>query len=180
MTPMEPREGDLTMPMPPQRQVPPASQPQPATEPFSALPPVPYRQSPRSAAPGYWTPQGYYYAPPPQTPPRTQTARQAPRGATQQRMPKAQALALTQRLKRWLISGTLAAFVSLAALAAAHATGVTAQAGATSTGSGDNNAQPANNNDDGGGFFGTQPSFGSPGFGSGGGSQAPISGTGTS
>ncbi|HEU5439882.1 MAG TPA: hypothetical protein VFU88_11385 [Ktedonobacterales bacterium] len=176
---MDPREGDLTMPMPPRREasLPPASlPPQPATEPFPTSSPIPNRHSPRSVTPGYWAPQGYYYAPPP---PPAQAARQAPREGTQQRMPKVQALALTQRLKRWLIGGTLAAFVSLAALAAAHATGVTAQAGATSTGSGDTSAQPANN-DDGGGFFGTQPGFGSPGFGSGGGSQSPMSGTGTS
>lgn len=172
---MEPREGDLTvpMPMPPRRAASLPPQSQQTTEPFPALPPVPSRQAPpRTAAPGNWTPQGYSYAPPA---PQPHAARQTPRGDAQQRMPRAQALALTLRIKRWLIGGTLAAFVSLAALAAAHATGVTAQAGATSTGSGDNGAQPANNDDGGGGFFGTQPAFGS-----GGGSQSPMSGTGTS
>jgi len=88
-------------------------------------------------------------------------------------MPKAQALAITRRLKRWVIGGTLAAFLGLAGLAAAHVTGVTAT-GSSDTGTDGTSAQPSNSND-GGGFFGPQP-----GFGTGGGAQSPFSGTGAS
>lgn len=80
-----------------------------------------------------------------------QRASQPPRPA---RMPKAQALTLTKRLKTALIAGSVMAFGALTALAAGHLTGVTtAAAGASSI------TAPSNSsNADGGGFFNQQPS----------------------
>jgi hypothetical protein len=89
-------------------------------------------------------------------------------------MPRARAQAITRTLKNTLIAGSIMAFGALAALAAGHATGVTAHAGASnSTGAG---AAPSSaptstpgSDDDSGGFFNSAPSSGqndnSGGFG---------------
>jgi len=77
---------------------------------------------------------------------------QPPRPA---RMPKAQALTLTKRLKTALIAGSVMAFGVLTALAAGHLTGVTsAAAGASSTTAPSNSSNSDNN----GGFFNQRPS----------------------
>ncbi len=76
-----------------------------------------------------------------------QRASQPPRPA---RMPKAQALTVTKRLKTALIAGSVMAFGVLTALAAGHVTGVTAAAaGANSTTAPSNSS----NSDDNGDFF---------------------------
>lgn len=96
-------------------------------------------------------------------------------------MPRAEALALTHRLKRGTIGVTLAAFLALAGLAAAHVTGVTAAASqsppSNAPSSSNDGSQPATQQNN--PFFGNSPSGGT--FGpSGSSSQAPVTGTGTS
>jgi hypothetical protein len=81
-----------------------------------------------------------------------QRAPQPPRPA---RMPKAQALTLTKRLKTALIAGSVMAFGVLTALAAGHLTGVTATAAGANSTTAPSSASNADNN---GGFFNQQPS----------------------
>ena len=87
------------------------------------------------------------YAPNDQPVVPNQRASQPPRPA---RMPKAQALTLTKRLKTALIAGSVMAFGVLTALAAGHLTGVTASAAGTNSTTAPSNSSHA---DDNGGFF---------------------------
>lgn len=77
------------------------------------------------------------------------------------RMARAQALDLLSRLKATLVTGSVIAFGVFAALAAAHATGVTARSntGTQSGGTQTPQATPSRH-DDNGGFFNTTPSNG--------------------
>ena len=114
----------------------------------------PYYPPTSPAQPAYapWPSGQPYVAPPP------------PRPA---RMPKEQALAVTRKLKTALIAGSVMAFGVLAALAAGHVTGVTAQASSNSSGGSNTNQQPAPSNSDDGGFFNQAPAngAGNGGFG---------------
>ena len=144
---------------------------------------------PRSAPNGQRMPGRYAPMPPvpvhypssyPPPPPRPVAKGHAPRPPQASRMPKAEALALTRRLKRGTVGVTLAAFLALAGLAAAHITDVTAASQSTSPtnvpSSSNDGSQPATQQNN--PFFGNPPSGGT--FGPSGGSQTPVTGTGTS
>jgi len=81
-------------------------------------------------------------------------------------MPKAEALAVTKRLKSLLIAGSVMALGVLTALAAGHVTGVTASAGGSSSGASPTQPSVPSNSDD-GGFFNQAPAngAGNGGFG---------------
>lgn len=87
------------------------------------------------------------------------------------RMPKAEALAVTKKLKAALIAGSVMALGVLAALAAGHVTGVSAQQSgannATSPNTSGANQQNAPSNSDDGGYFNQAPAsgVGNGGFG---------------
>lgn len=93
----------------------------------------------------------------------------APARAT--RLSKQQALALTQRIKRWTLAGALAVFGVLGGLALGHATGVTASsaaqahsAGAPSSASASQSSLPGQSNQQAGSQNGSQANQTSGGF----------------
>lgn len=100
-----------------------------------------------------------------------------PRPVAPRRMPRAEALALTHRLKRRLLVASLGTFALLAGLTAQHITGVTA-ASASSSQSQQSSSDDSNSQS--GGFFGSSSGSGGSSFGSGGGSSSAVSGTSTS
>jgi len=106
-----------------------------------------------------------------------QRAPQAPRPRqsppAEKRMPKAEALSLVQRLKRWIVVASVVTFGALGGLALVHVTGVTAQSTNTST----QQTTPASSSQNGG--FLQQPQGGYQ-FGSGSSSQLPSTTSGTS
>ncbi len=84
------------------------------------------------------------------------------------RMPKAQALSVTRKLKSALIAVSVMAFGALAALAAGHITGVTArQSGANNASGAGSTQQTVPSSSDNGGFFNQGPTSGASngGFG---------------
>jgi len=100
-------------------------------------------------------------------PPTSQAPRPRQSPPVEKRMPKAEALSLVQKLKRWLVVASVVAFGAFGALALGHATGVTAQ----STNSATQQTAPASSSQN-GGFF--QQQQGGYQFGSGSSSQAPV------
>lgn len=144
-------------------------------QPYSADPAQPYPAPSTSygmSAPAHYLPAPMTRQHPP--------ARPAPKSPASQRMSKQEALALTRWLKRVTIGAALAAFMALAGLAGAHVTGITSASqsspSSTAPGSTDGSSQPATQQNN--PFFGNQPGGGS--FGSGSGSQNPVTGTSTS
>lgn len=90
------------------------------------------------------------------------------------RTSKAQALAIVQAFKKWLVIGSVMCFGVFGGLAAGHITGVTSQAGTNSA----TQQQAAPTNSEQGGFFQQQPpQSGGNGFGNSSTSQAPASGS---
>lgn len=149
------------------------------TQPNNA-PTVPLGGYPANGYP--YTPYGYPY--PPHAYPAQPGAARRPSAAkppVPPRMPKAEAMALTRRLKRGTVWVALLSFLALAGLAAAHAVGVTSAAPSASNSgtSGGDDQQPSTQQNN--PFFGSQP--GSGPFGSGGGGSSgglPVTGTSTS
>ena len=91
------------------------------------------------------------------------------------RTSKAQALAIVQTCKKWLIIGSVVCFGVFSGLAAGHVIGVTSQSPTNSVPQ--QQAAPANQ----GGFFQQQPQQqGGNNFGNNGTSQGPVSGSGVS
>ncbi|HVB60688.1 MAG TPA: hypothetical protein VNE61_05785 [Ktedonobacteraceae bacterium] len=100
----------------------------------------------------------------PPTPPAPRPRQSPP---AEKRMPKAEALSLVQKLKRWIVVASVMAFGVIGALAVGHVTGITSQA----TNSATQQTAPASSSQN-GGFF-QQPQGGNQ-FGSGSSSQAPV------
>lgn len=118
-------------------------------------PPQPYPQPPRQYAP----------APRQPTPPRPAV----------RRMSKPEALWVTARLKRMILAGSVIGFGAFGALVASHTVGSTATASSQSSQSGQSSTSSNNSSStSSGGFFSRQ---GGSNFGSGSGSQAPVTGT---
>jgi hypothetical protein len=98
------------------------------------------------------------------------------------RMPRERAQKITRAFKNALIAGSIMAFGALAALAAGHVTGVTAQ-GATGSSAGSGATTPSaptstpRSNDDSGGFFNSAPSSGGFGVSPNAPSTAPMTGS---
>ena len=102
------------------------------------------------------------------------------RSAIPPRMPKAEALALVQQLKKWLVVASLVGFGVLTGLVVNHATGVTSTSAQQP---GDNTIQqpaPAQSQDDGGFFQQQQQPQGGYGLGPNSTHQPPVSGSRTS
>jgi hypothetical protein len=158
-----------------------SEQPQRSPDEVSGAPSAPLDELP----PPYNPPVSYppTEAMPPVTPQFSaapQFSTEEPAQATPGRMSRVQALDLISRLKATLVAGSVLAFGMFAALAVAHATGVTARSSASAqpaSGSQGSQATPTapSSSDDDGGFFGQSPSSG---FGIGPpSSQAPAAGT---
>ncbi len=123
-------------------------------------------------------------------PPVSQNLRPQPRGGNQkpkppEKMPKAQALALAKRLKKWLVVVSLVSFGSLSWLVAFHQVGTIANQ--TSSGSSQStpatNSSSQNNNsflNQGGNNFGSSNASQGSTSGSSSTSSAPVSGSHTS
>lgn len=106
-------------------------------------------------------------------PPVSQAPRPRQSPPVEKRMPKAEALSLVQKLKRWAVVASVVTFGAVGALALGHATGVTSQP----TNSATQQNAPASSSQN-GGFF--QQQQGGYQFGSGSSSQAPVTSSRTS
>ena len=101
------------------------------------------------------------------------------RSAMPPRMPKAEALALVQQFKKWLVIASVVGFGVLSGLVVSHTTGITSAA--TQQQPGDNTTQQQSDpsqSQDNGGFF--QQQHGGYGFGPNSTQQPPVSGSRTS
>ncbi len=135
-------------------------------------PTIPYQADGRYSNPSFYQQQPY--APPANS---YQRVAQAAKPGTP-RMPKAEALALVEQFKVWLVAGSIVTFGVLTALVAGHMVGSTANANSsnnqTLSATNPSNTSPSSN----GGFFPQQQ--GGNNFGNGGVSQQPVSGSHTS
>lgn len=87
---------------------------------------------------------------------------------SEKRMPKAEALSLAQKLKRWTVVASVVTFGVIGALAVGHVTGATPQSPSSATQQQSTPASPSQN----GSFF--QQQQGGSQFGSSSSSQAPV------
>lgn len=138
-----------------------------------------------STSPPDPTTSGQYWPYPPAIPlaqPRTSSPYPAT-GQPAVRMPRAEALSVAGRLKRWVAAGAILGFGVLAGLAAGHSTGVTASQsqGSPAVAPSNPSSQPSSggffNSDDSGNSGNSGNSGGGTYFGPGTSSQAPVSGS---
>ena len=122
---------------------------------------------------------GPYY--PPTVPAQPAYGAKPARASQPARMPKAEALAITSKLKALLIAGSVMALGVLTALAAGHVTGVTASAAGSNNASNTSASGPSSQNvptnntgSDDGGFFNQAPSNNANGGGFGATQNAPY------
>lgn len=105
-----------------------------------------------------------------------------PRSAMPPRMPKAEALALVQQFKKWLVVASLVGFSVLTGLVVSHATGVTSTAAPQQQPDDDTiqHFEHSHSQDDGGFFQQQQQPQGGYGLGPNSTQQPPVSGSRTS
>jgi hypothetical protein len=164
-----------------------------ASNPYSQ-PTIPYQPDRRYTDPSLYQQQAFVSPPPTSrahagaahTIPARPVAPVRPAQAAQPTMPrmsKAEALALVDRCKKWLVAGSIVTFGVLTGLVAGHAIGSTASNANSTNGPGpsSNQSAPASNSSNtspssNGGFF----QQGGSNFGNGNSSQPPVSGSHTS